>query len=29
MDFENLHEILRALHDELMTLCSDMTDIAK
>lgn len=29
MDFENLHQILRSLYDEMMPLCSDMTDIAK
>ena len=26
MDFENLHQILRSLYDEMMPLCSDMTD---
>lgn len=29
MDFENLHQILRSLYDEMMPLCSDMTDVAK
>ena len=29
MEFENLHQILRSLYDEMMPLCSDMTDIAK
>ena len=29
MDFENLHQILRSLYDEMIPLCSDMTDIAK
>lgn len=29
MEFENLHQILRSLYDEMMPLCSDMTDVAK
>jgi len=29
MEFENLHQILRSLYDEMMPLCGDMTDVAK
>ena len=29
MDFENLHQILRSLYDEMMPLCEDMTGVAK
>lgn len=29
MDFENLHQILRSLYDEMMPLCEDMADVAK
>ena len=29
MDFENLHQILRALYDEMMPLCEDMAGVAK
>ena len=29
MDFENLHQILRSLYDEMMPLCEDMAGVAK
>ena len=29
MDFENLHQILRSLYDEMMPLCSDIADLAE
>ena len=29
MDFENLHQILRSLYDEMMPLCADMAGVAK
>ena len=29
MDFENLHQILRSLYDEMMPLCEDMASVAK
>lgn len=29
INFENLHQILRGLYDEMMPLCSSMTDVAK
>ena len=29
MDFENLHQILRSLYDEMMPLCEDMVGVAK
>ena len=29
MDFENLHQILRSLYDEMMPLCGDMAGVAK
>ena len=29
MDFENLHQILRSLNDEMMPLCEDMAGVAK
>lgn len=29
MDFENLHQILRSLYDEMMPLCEDMSGVAK
>ena len=29
MDFENLHQILRSLYDEMMPLCDDMAGVAK
>ena len=28
MDFENLHQILRSLYDEMMPLCEDMAGVA-
>ncbi|EXY41819.1 conjugative transposon TraJ protein [Bacteroides fragilis str. 3774 T13] len=29
MDFDNLHQVLRVLYDEMMPLCSNMTGVAK
>lgn len=29
MDFENLHQVLRSLYDEMMPLCADMAGVAK
>ena len=29
IEFDNLHQILRALYDEMMPLCSNMTGVAK
>lgn len=29
MDFENLHQILRSLYEEMMPLCEDMAGVAK
>lgn len=29
MEFENLHEILRSLYDEMMPLAADMAGVAK
>ena len=29
MEFDNLHQILRSLYDEMMPLCGDMADVAK
>ena len=28
-EFDNLHQILRSLYEEMMPLCSDMTSVAK
>ena len=29
VDFDNLHQVLRVLYDEMMPLCSNMTGVAK
>ena len=29
VEFDNLHQVLRVLYDEMMPLCSDMTGVAK
>ena len=29
VDFDNLHQVLRGLYDEMMPLCSNMTGVAK
>ena len=29
VDFDNLHQVLRVLYDEMMPLCGDMTGVAK
>ena len=29
VEFDNLHQVLRVLYDEMMPLCGDMTGVAK
>lgn len=29
IEFDNLHQVLRALYDDMMPLCSNMTGVAK
>ena len=29
VEFDNLHQVLRVLYDEMMPLCDDMTGVAK